>query len=136
MNKRILNIRAHHFLCMQGFQGYGYSSKFVIHMSEIVNYIRENLDCKIRLINSCDDICSACFKNRYNQCIDKEVYNMDNIVLTKLELGNGDIIRAKEGFDIVNDRLNTEEDVKDICRDCRWTEKCLWHLKHIEKIDL
>ncbi|MDF2503348.1 MAG: hypothetical protein K0R06_839, partial [Clostridium sp.] len=54
MNKKVLNIRAHHFLCMQGFQGYGYSDDFVAHMSKIVNYIRKNLDCKINLINSCD----------------------------------------------------------------------------------
>ncbi|MDF2505887.1 MAG: hypothetical protein K0R06_3382, partial [Clostridium sp.] len=29
---------------------------------------------------------------------------------------------------LVNKKLKTIEDVKDICGDCRWTEKCLWHL--------
>jgi hypothetical protein len=128
MNKKILNIRAHHFLCMQGFQGYGYSDDFVAHMSKIVNYIRENLDCKINLINSCDEICRACTNKKNQQCSNKEVDNMDDIVLSKLELKKEYIISAEDAFNLVNKKLKTIEDVKDICGDCRWTGKCLWHL--------
>ena len=42
MDKKILSIRAHHFLCMQGFQGYGYSEDFIRNMAGIIEYIREN----------------------------------------------------------------------------------------------
>lgn len=134
MNKKILKIRAHHFLCMQGFQGYGYSDDFVKNMTRIIKYIRENSDCKINLINSCDDICSACSNNMEQHCSNKEVDNMDNVVLSKLKLRKGDIISAEEAFELVNRKLKTIEDVENICGNCRWIEKCLWHLRHIQKI--
>lgn len=128
MNKKILNIRAHHFLCMQGFQGYGYNEGFVHNMAGIIKYIRENSDCKINLINSCDDICSACSNNKEQHCSNKEVDDMDNAVLIKLGLKKGYTISAKDAFDLVNRKLRTMEDVENICGNCRWTEKCLWHL--------
>lgn len=135
MNKKILNIRAHHFLCMQGFQGHGYSEKFVHNMAGIIKYIRENSDCKINLINSCDDICSACSNNKEQHCSNKEVDNMDNTVLSKLDIKEGCTINAADAFKLVNRKLKTEEDIKDICGNCRWTAKCLWRLTHIQGVD-
>lgn len=132
MNKKILNIRAHHFLCMQGFQGYGYSKKFIENMEQIINHIKENCNCKINLINSCDDICSACGNNKDQYCSNESVNNMDEAVLNKLGLKNGAILKSKDVFDLVNERLKTEEDIKDICGSCRWTDKCLWRLRHIQ----
>ena len=54
MSKKVLNIRAHHFLCMQGFQGYGYSETFVMNMTKIIKAIKENTECHIKLIASCE----------------------------------------------------------------------------------
>ena len=60
---------------------------------------------------------------------------MDNAVLSKLGLKEGCTINAAYVFDLVNRKLRTMEDVENICGNCRWTEKCLWHLRHIQSID-
>lgn len=57
----MLIIRGHHLLCIQGFQGMGYSPEFVENMSEIVNKFRDDTcDFPIRVIVGFDIACQAC----------------------------------------------------------------------------
>jgi hypothetical protein len=39
---RVLKVRAHHLLCMQGFQGSGYSPEFVENFIKILDQVHEN----------------------------------------------------------------------------------------------
>ncbi len=50
MNDSIINIRAHHLLCLQGFQGYGYSQDFVRNMAEIIKKIGKTTEAYKSLI--------------------------------------------------------------------------------------
>lgn len=130
MTNKILKIRAHHLLCMQGFQGYGYSSDFVKNLANIVNIIRGNLDTEVLIVDSCDDICAACSKNNNDICDNFcEIDFMDKNVLNKLEIESGSLMKAKNAFDIVNLKLNSLDSVKDICGECSWAQKCIWHCK-------
>lgn len=125
----MLKIRAHHFLCMQGFQGYGYSNEFVDNMSKVIKYIKENKNENIKLIDNCDDICSACTNNINGQCDDfYKVDAMDKKVLNKLSLKSGEVVKLNELFALVNEKIKDKRSAQEICGACSWHEKCLWFL--------
>ncbi|SMC23869.1 hypothetical protein SAMN02745134_02024 [Clostridium acidisoli DSM 12555] len=126
----MIKIRAHHFLCMQGFQGYGYNDEFVKHMGEIVKYIKENSNDSIKIVNYCDEVCSMC-KNNTNGICEKSssVDFMDKKVLLKLRLTNNQQIIIKDVFKLVGEKIKSFEDAYEICGNCSWSEKCLWICK-------
>lgn len=123
----MLRIRAHHFLCMQGFQGYGYNKEFVKNMDKIIKYIKENKDLKIELIDSCDDICWPCGNNKWGKCEDSgKVDAMDRKVLQKLNLKSGAIKSPSELFDLVNKNIGNKNSANEVCGTCCWHKECLW----------
>jgi len=127
----ILKIRAHHFLCVQGFQGYGYSQDFVKNMIEIIKNIDSNPESQI--ITECDIICSCCPHNVEGICQKRldsaqKVKDMDIRVLRKLNLKDGIRGRAKDFLALVNAKFRNRFDIDDICGDCEWKEKCLWFI--------
>lgn len=127
MYKDILKIRAHHLLCMQGFQGYGYSDRFVEHMCEIVKYIKNNPKFKIMIVDYCDSICSECKNNIDRVCSNCEnVDNMDRRLLHKLKLNSGKVIIVQEVMSLVKNKFQSQQDAYEICGECIWSEKCLW----------
>lgn len=123
----MLKIRAHHFLCMQGFQGYGYNDEFVKNMGKIIEYINSNKDLKIQLLSSCDDICVPCTNNKIGKCDDSDkVDYMDKKILDKLDLKSGEIFSASELRNLVNQKINTKASAKEICGTCSWHKECTW----------
>lgn len=135
MYKEILKIRAHHFLCMQGFQGYGYNSSFTENMATIIDHIKNN--CTVAIVNYCDDICKPCSNNINNTCKDFEkIKNMDDLVLEALKLNNNDIISTNETFKLVNETFKTIDAAYKICNNCSWKNICTWILsREGENID-
>lgn len=130
MRKAKLRLRAHHFLCMQGFQGYGYSDDFVKNMTEVVKYLKKNEGSNIILVDECDDICRACPRNANGECIDSNKVNtMDKKVLEKLNLQAGNEISPGELIAMVNKRLKNKKEAQDVCGECSWHKKCLWFLR-------
>ncbi len=112
---------------MQGFQGYGYSDKFVQHMGEIVKYIKDNPKDKIRLVDYCDNICLACKNNINDVCNNSEsVNNMDKRLLHKLKLKSEQVVMVKEVMVLVKHEFQSLQDAYEICDHCSWSEKCLW----------
>lgn len=129
--ENILKIRAHHLLCLQGFQGYGYNRDFVRNMTEIVGKIES--DPEFQIITVGDDICSCCTyyverECRKNPDSAREVKNIDMRVLEKLNLKDGITGRAKDFLYLTNTNLRNRSDLIDICGKCEWKEKCLWYL--------
>lgn len=123
----MLRIRAHHFLCMQGFQGYGYNEEFVKNMDKIIKYIKDNKDLKIKLIDSCDDICGPCNNRKGGKCTDSsKVDFMDKKVLEKLNLKSGEIKMPIEIFDLVNKKISSKNSANEVCGTCSWHKECLW----------
>ena len=127
-----LNIRGHHLLCLQGFQGYGYSEDFVLNMLRI-NEMRKSKDTIITLTDDCDDIC-ACCPNLINNICENEKQNniikkMDEEVLSKLDINKE--YNALELFDEVSLKFNTLKSVEKICIGCKWSKECLFYKKLI-----
>lgn len=125
-----MKIRAHHLLCMQGFQGYGYSEDFTKNMAHVIQTLKNFPESKIEIISGNDIICTCCPHNIDSICQEnlkspENIIAMDNKVLEKLRIPSGSIFKAGNIFKIVNEEL-THPDVMDICGDCRWSKKCLW----------
>jgi hypothetical protein len=129
MNDSIINIRAHHLLCLQGFQGYGYSQDFVRNMAEIIKKIESNPE--LQIITGCDDICSYCPHQLEGVCQKDAgsvsgIKDVDRRVLQHLDLKEGIKGRARDFISLAKARLRSISDIKDICGDCDWKEECLW----------
>ncbi len=127
-----IKLRGHHLLCLQGFQGYGYSEDFVLNMTRI-NEMRKSKDCTVTLTNESDDICSACPNLKNNLCENKKqnetIVKMDNEVLSQLNMNNE--YKSIELFDEVESTFDSIDNVKNICNECKWSDKCLFYKKLI-----
>lgn len=120
---KIINLRGHHLLCLQGYQGYGYDQKFKENMDKIFNSIKE--DVTIKLINDIDDLCSYC--PNLEECKDIEKKDDELIKIANLEINKE--YSSKELFKIVNKNIKTKNDLEIICKNCQWTEKCIYYNK-------
>ncbi len=125
-----VRIRAHHLLCLRGFQGYGYSPDFIENMTDVIKDIESSPDLLVEVVESCDAICLACPHNREDVCLREEnsqdkVRDMDRQVLEKLGLKGGQRIRAGDIFPLTDARLENT-DVEEICGDCDWRANCLF----------
>ncbi len=133
--KEILKIRAHHLLCIQGFQGYGYNKDFVKNMTEVIKNIDSNPE--VEIITECDIICSCCPHNVEGVCQKefnsvKKAKDMDIQVLRKLNLKDGTRGRVRDFLFFVNTKLKNTLDVQDICGKCEWRKKCLWFISRTQ----
>lgn len=123
----VIKIRAHHLLCMQGFQGHGYSKDFVINMSQVIKNLKSP-NREIEIIAECDAICLPCPHKKDGVCRKNpdsptEIKNIDMKVLKKLDLRKGGKIKAKDILTIIKTKLKVN-DIEDICGNCQWKEKC------------
>lgn len=126
-----IKIRAHHLLCMQGFQGYGYSPEFERKMDEIINYIKSHPHCKLQVVADVDILCQHCPHQEDGRC-NKSTYSnsfiidMDFLILKKLDIKERREELAQNLFLQVNEVFKDQDDLKDICGNCSWKDKCTW----------
>lgn len=125
-----LILRAHHLLCLKGFQGYGYSENFTKNMIK-VNELRKSNNTTIQITNFPDDICKECPNLKDNLCENRiqneKIVQMDNEILKKIEENKE--YDSVELFEKIDSIFNTEESVSKICFDCIWHDKCLFYQK-------
>jgi hypothetical protein len=127
-----IKLRAHHLLCMQGFQGYGYSETFVANMTRVVELIRGETGAVVELVEGADDLCCCCPHRQGVACqsrpgSDEDIRAMDRRVLEKLKLSLPVRQKADDLLTHVNTVLKTHTDVQDICGCCSWRSACLWY---------
>ncbi|MCD1294223.1 DUF1284 domain-containing protein [Methanocella sp. CWC-04] len=118
-------LRAHHLLCMLGFQGVGYTAEFIKNFYKVKRMIDQNPDMEIEVVDSCDVICLACPNAQGEDCfkgglkLDSTVKEMDRRVMNKLGIKPGDRFKAKDLYTLIKEKIRPE-DFKDICRGCEW----------------
>lgn len=128
----VIKIRAHHLLCIQGFQGYGYSRKFQINLEKVIKFLKNHPYSPLKVVAEADVICESCPHleggccNRYLHS--NSIQSMDIQVMKKLSIADGHIEQVGSLFNQVKETLNKVEDVEDICGNCSWKDKCLWYL--------
>lgn len=130
----ILKIRAHHLLCIQGFQGYGYSRDFERNMERIVNFLTSNPNSPLELMVGADIICQKCphLENGHcNRSSSSTIRDMDLKVLKKLGLKEGAREPAQKLLGEV--KAWDRHDLQGICWECSWKDKCLLYLSKSEE---
>jgi len=130
----IIKIRAHHLLCMQGYQGYGYNQDFEHNMEKIIEYLDSNPNFPLEVVTDADIICQKCphLENGYcNRSSSIAIVEMDLKVLEKLGLVAGEKKPVQKIFFEV-ESLSCN-DLYDICHDCSWKVKCLLYMSKVEK---
>ncbi|MDD4594052.1 DUF1284 domain-containing protein [Methanobrevibacter acididurans] len=129
-----IKLRAHHLLCLQGYQGYGYSDEFVKNMNYIVKILK-NKNNLVGLCNSADDICKFCPNlNEKGFCKDfrtnENIVLMDETILSKIQNSDKEF-QTDELFKEINNIFNSKYSLKSICGDCGWIDKCLFYQKFL-----
>jgi hypothetical protein len=140
---KLIKLRAHHLLCLQGYQGYGYDENFKINLENVLKQFKKNPD--VIIIKSADDLCNYCPKLKYGKCCldlkdenkpisqeeieksDKEIIKMDSNVLKKIGIDENKKYKIEELYKIVNNSLKRKKDLKNICKGCIWIKECLWY---------
>ncbi|MCL2573590.1 MAG: DUF1284 domain-containing protein [Defluviitaleaceae bacterium] len=128
-----MKIRAHHLLCMQGFQGYGYNSDFVAHLGDIVAFLRANPGQIVQIVDICDDICDGCPHAHDKMCMkddgaDGRIKSMDKDVLAGIRVCENATMPFSQAIDLVNTAFKAQHDVEHICGNCGWHKECLWYI--------
>ena len=125
-----LTLRAHHLLCLKGFQGYGYNEDFTENMIK-VNSKRKLPSTTVSLTDDADDLCIHCPNLKDGICENtkqnERIVSMDMEVLKKLDTSKE--YNSIELFKKIDEMFSTKESLTKICFNCMWHEKCLFYLK-------
>ncbi len=123
--KKGIPLRAHHLLCLLGFQGIGYTADFIRNLHKVKRMVEQNPDLEIEVVESCDVVCIQCPNAQGLHCYkggiseNKNVQDMDRRVMKKLGIKPGDRFKAREIFELVREKIRPA-DLDDICRGCEW----------------
>lgn len=129
----VVKLRAHHLLCVEGFEGYGYNRDFVCNMSGIVSKLNANSN--VVIVNFCDEICSKCPSLNNGVCVNEKggedvVRLMDERVIKMLSIERKTYLY----FDLknkVNDVFRTKKDLEGICSLCSWKKICKFYISRL-----
>lgn len=120
---RILRLRPHHGLCLQFFEGRGYSEGFAAHMGKVKNILSKGG--RVLIVDSADEICGRCPNLQDGACIsDGKVYMYDQRVLELCELTYGETLSFRELSGRVMQKIILASGRKTVCPDCQWREIC------------
>ncbi len=130
-----IRIRAHHLLCLQGFQGFGYSEEFIAQMRRVHRLLRMKPDTDIQVLIGADILCEHCPHHYRGRCTiddpedqpietdtpDQAVLK-DRRTLSWLELENESVqlwgqVVYKVGRLVDSTAMNA------LCRECKWREE-------------
>lgn len=117
---KYINLRPHHFLCIPGYKGYGYSREFEVNMEKVIKSLNQGVNAKVTLEN--DDICKFCLNPQNNVCSNHFTQNIDLKVMNILGLKEGEFVDFQEKLDVLKTVL-TPKIHKEICGECIWMKK-------------
>ncbi|HMK46534.1 MAG TPA: DUF1284 domain-containing protein [Methanocella sp.] len=118
-------LRAHHLLCILGFQGIGYTAEFIRNLQKVKRMIEQNPDLIIEIVDDCDVVCIQCPNSQGPDCFkgrmsdNKVVRDMDRRVMDRLGIKAGDRFKAKDIYNMIKARIRPE-DLKELCSGCEW----------------
>ena len=118
-----INLRPHHALCAQFFEGKGYSEQFVAHMYGVLSALERGA-C-VTIADGCDCICIGCPNNRNGVCeTDEKVKAIDRRVMEAMGLSYGETLSWRELSALAKERVILPGRLSDVCRDCEWIDVC------------
>lgn len=128
----MIQLRPHHFMCIQLFTGHGYNAEFTAHMTQKIELLAEGA--AVRVQEGCDDICQKCPNREDNACrVFEKVRRLDEGVMAACGIEYGDELQWNEIASTVRERILNTELFGEICCDCEWYSLCR---ETLAKVDL
>ena len=114
-----MKLRPHHLLCIQAYEGNGYSEAFVLNMNEVVDLLNGEQDVLIELNQSLDVLCEHCPHALAQTCdTEQKVQTMDQKVLQHFNLKCGKQ-SYRQAIQVIQNQI-TPKVLEDICGHCSW----------------
>ena len=120
-----LSLRAHHLLCLHGFQGLGYDDRFVENMAEVCKRVRAEPGPEIVVVDEPDDICAPCPHTFGSACgksggdAEERAKELDHRVLAKLGINPEQVFSRNDLLALLQEKI-TPEDLVSVCEGCEW----------------
>lgn len=116
-------IRPHHGLCLQFFEGKGYSKEFVENMYQVQEAARKNAPIELRFGK--DTVCEKCPNFQGEACLNQgKVEEMDRKVTELCNLYEGQIMGVSEYLNLVQDKILKVNQLEYVCSTCSWYTIC------------
>ena len=118
-------LRPHHLMCFQFYEGKGYSPDFTDHMGRILHEMEEDPSQKIVLKAETDIVCECCPNNDSGKCNAQEkVVRYDREVMRACGFTEGEERSFAEFSQLVARHVIDTGLRNGICSDCRWDFIC------------
>lgn len=118
----MMRLRAHHFLCLLGFRGLGYSPAFVARLTAVSEHLSRSPETLVTAVAGADVVCAAC-PNRAadgNDCGNGPgPRTKDNAVLARLGASPEELHPWSEWQRRVAAALDAEA-LAAVCAGCQW----------------
>ncbi len=117
----VVDLSAHHALCVHGFRGMGYSEGFVESLSQIVDRLRDEPGVRVRVRIGADDVCRACPSLAADGCerYGQSVVRQDARVAEVIGVSHGDEMEWESLRARVRESV-APGDLADLCGGCPW----------------
>ena len=119
----VVQLRPHHLLCIQLFEGKGYSPEFTDNMYSVIDRLDSNPN--IMLTKTCDTLCSKCPYSKGSICeTEEKILLFDNNVLAECDFTDGQIIEWEKAKNTAYKKILKKGIIEKVCVDCSWKEIC------------
>lgn len=129
----MIKLRGHHLLCLQFFEGKGYSESFVAHIINLMKRLKNGEH--IKIVEGKDEVCNFCPNLADDgRCkLFEKVLEKDKKVLDLFGLNLGDIVSWHKVIGIFESKkeLLKKEFLENICKDCLWKEICIKYINQL-----
>ncbi len=118
----ILNLRAHHLLCLPGYEGKGYDGQHKTSWDTISEQLKEHPDTFVRITDGKDDLCKNCpnaVGKNGKRCNSDFLATLDEKVKGLLNIATGTIMTWQEYMQKVFSIMN-KDNHKELCGKCEW----------------
>ena len=127
-DRLLLEIRAHHLLCLPGYRGLGYSDEFTQDMWKVSAAVFA-YGTILKIVDRCDAICVSCPDRKGNECgkgknSAAKIRKQDQAVAARLGVRIEDEVRSPEIWTLVRCRIRPP-DLPQLCGECEWLGYCL-----------
>lgn len=120
-----VRLRGHHLICLQFFNGEGYSPDFVANLRNVLD--RAEAGQQIEVCEDADDVCSACPSLQDKRCLysedsEKEIREMDRAAIELLRIQS----RVQFSWPEIKERIPEifASWAGKFCRGCDWLAVC------------
>jgi uncharacterized protein len=112
-------LRGHHLFCLLGYKGMGYSQEYVENMTRLHQSLRDDPETWVQLIEGPDQLCEKYPNSGEYHCQDRHIDKRDRVILEKLGLNIGQILKWKDIEDAIRKNV-VPSDIEVVCETCSW----------------